>query len=523
MKLILAGVLAGVFLFGHLTSCGKPGGGGGSGGNGQIQIELEEGNDLCGIIVDDSKAPIEGVVVSDGFQCVVTDEKGVYQMKRHKDAAHVFFTVPAEYRIPLSGSKYPMFFAKINATSGKVFRRDFSLVKAQKESKFSLICIGDPQLRTTGQAIPHYYEEILPAIKKTIEESKNPSYILTLGDITHENPTLLGQFKTNMGSLNTPYYVTPGNHDKVRAAQEYITESFKDMFGPLYYSFDRGDVHIICLDNVVFPNITQNIVAVTDEQLEWLRQDLSYVDKSKMLVVFYHQPIRGSTEGNISELINMVKDYAEVHFMCGHTHYHKNIINSSARGGIFEHIHATANGGHTTVPYIHDDGVPSGYAVYEVSGPTMANWYYKGGPHKKEFQIRLHKGNDKCGGSGGYVSYSQINTSFDANTVIANVFNADPEWEVRLFENGKDMGVMTRISATNDMWSIGYRVGIMGSNYETLSKVSCDHLYWKQRSGSGVADADIKVVATDRFGNAYEQTMFTAQDDFSQAIAPTYE
>lgn len=501
------------------VSCGKPTED--NTGKGPVEIELEEGNDLCGLIVDQAGAPIPEVVVSDGFQCVATDDKGVYQMKRSAAATHVFFTIPAEYKIPLSSSKYPQFYAKINATAGKVFRRDFSLEKSGKEKEFRLICIGDPQTGNEKQ-MQRYREEIVTAVRNTISKSDVPCYVLAMGDITAETPSLLSQFKNGMGLLNAPYFVTIGNHDKVVTGQEYTTDKFIDAFGPLNYSFDRGDVHFICLDNVIFSNTTDYSGGLSDAQIEWVRQDLSYVDKSKMVIVYYHMPIRGGT-GNYTELIGLVEDYAEVHFMCGHTHYNENYINSAQRGGIYEHIHAAACGAwwHSS---INGDGTPNGYAVYDVENAGITNWYYKGAAHDEGFQIRMHKGSDACGGPNGYYRYSDINGSFDANTVIANVFNADSrDWSVRLYEDGQDKGEMTWLgnSGINDKWSVGYHVGVVGrpaSSYTTI----CKHLYWKQRSGPSVPDADIKVVATDPFGNVYEQTLFTAQDDFSQAKTPVY-
>ena len=41
--------------------------------------------------------------MSDGFSCVATDANGVYQMPRHADAFHVFYRIPADREIPMSG------------------------------------------------------------------------------------------------------------------------------------------------------------------------------------------------------------------------------------------------------------------------------------------------------------------------------------------------------------------------------------------------------------------------------------
>jgi hypothetical protein len=43
-------------------------------------IEPLPGMDLYGSIIDDAGNPVTGVVVSDGYQCVLTDAKGIYQI-----------------------------------------------------------------------------------------------------------------------------------------------------------------------------------------------------------------------------------------------------------------------------------------------------------------------------------------------------------------------------------------------------------------------------------------------------------
>ena len=53
-------------------------------------VKPDAGVDLYGTILDNAGAPVAGVVVSDGYQCVATDARGVYQMKRHAKARMVY-------------------------------------------------------------------------------------------------------------------------------------------------------------------------------------------------------------------------------------------------------------------------------------------------------------------------------------------------------------------------------------------------------------------------------------------------
>jgi len=62
---------------------------------------------------------------------------------------------------------------------------------------------------------------------------------------------------------------------------------WENVWGPRYYSFNRGNVHYIALDNVAND---LSSVSFSDEQVKWLQQDLSYVPKDKMIVISYHIP-----------------------------------------------------------------------------------------------------------------------------------------------------------------------------------------------------------------------------------------
>ena len=84
--------------------------------------------------------------------------------------------------------------------------------------------------------------------------------------------------------------------------------------------------------------------------------------------------------------------------------------------------------------------------------------------------------------------------------MIANVWNADPEWRVTLCENGVETKAMT----------LG-----RGDNY----KSPCKHMYVAEPNDVRAA---LKVVAVDRWGNRYEQSEFTAPDDFTDARSPVY-
>lgn len=222
---------------------------------------------------------------------------------------------------------------------------------------------------------------------------------------------------------------------------------------------------------------------------------MSYVSKDKMVILYFHIPLRASTGiANKDEILQLLDGFAEVHLMSGHTHYNENYIHTSPIE-TYEHVHATACGAwwRSTV---NGDGTPNGYAIYNISGATITNWYYKPTMLNKNFQIRLHKGDKVFGGSYGYFSFNQ-----GENTIVANVWNSDKDWKIEAYENGVKVADLTQLPITlND--ALGYHLGVLNrdpDNYTT----KCKHLYLHSMIDP---NASLEIRVTDRFGNVYTQT-----------------
>lgn len=220
--------------------------------------------------------------------------------------------------------------------------------------------------------------------------------------------------------------------------------------------------------------------------------------------------------------------------MSGHTHYMRN--EPTLSGGIYEHVHAAVCG---TWWYskVNGDGCPNGYGVYDIDGNTIKNWYYKGvntGMNDRDYQIRLYRGNLKCGGTHEYIQLQHGD-----GVLLANVFNADKSWTVKVYEDNVYAGTMTLIpnkkdtpaagtsesnptkpstSSSQDWWAIGYHIGVVGrghvggtrANYLTNSF----HMYKYTLKNKNAA---IRVEATDRFGRTYSQSVITGNYDYSTA------
>ena len=173
--------------------------------------------DVTGTIRTTDGTPIAGIVVTDGHTVMTTDAEGKYAFNRHEEAAYVYYSLPAEYRVPLRQG-HPCFYKKL--TDDKVY--DFVLQPlkgGKKENKFRLVMVADPQCQNLRH-VYRFHSETAPDLKKTAKKTKTPCYAISLGDIVYsEGPRnanyLMPMIKEEMRAENIgmPMFQTIGNHD----------------------------------------------------------------------------------------------------------------------------------------------------------------------------------------------------------------------------------------------------------------------------------------------------------------------
>ena len=96
-----------------------------------------------------------------------------------------------------------------------------------------------------------------------------------------------GKFFDAISALNIqdiPVAFTTGNHD-IRGSRRNV-EIFEEYFGATYYSFNRGNAHIVILDS----EIPGEEGTIRGEQWEWLVNDLNDCD-ADVIFVALHRPL----------------------------------------------------------------------------------------------------------------------------------------------------------------------------------------------------------------------------------------
>ena len=486
-----------------------------TGGNGtEHPAEKPEDCDTYGYIHDTEGNPVTGITVSDGYTCTQTDNAGMFKFYRNSGADFISYSIPSGYEVNTGSKGIPDFYSRLDNSN---YRYDFTIRKLSKpENSFKLIAIGDPQITESAHAA-RFKKEAAADIKEYSSSSEGTEYGIILGDFVGNKWNLYNNIfgavkKEQTGIIS---FACIGNHDHEYPSDndKEAKKKYESYFGPTDYSINRGDVHIVVLDNIIHGCKESAIydAGLTKEQFEWLKQDLSFVPKDKLVILCVHIPFRNGSEsggGNVnkdkyySEVLELLSEYQNAAILSAHTHSNINYIHKINGKEIFEHITGTTCGAwwNSTVC---TEGTPIGYGIYSIQGNRMKEWIYKSVRHNEDFQIRLYRGTDIfTGGGNGKRQFSKSNTG----QIVANIWNWDEDWKVEVFEDGVLSGEMTKYKDT-DAWTIAYHIDIAGMG--SSAKKNTDHMFYYTLKNP---DAKIKVKATDRFGNTYEQETFTDPD-----------
>ena len=538
---------------------------------------------VSGYVKDTNGNPISGVAVSDGFSVVATNERGYYSMDVTRDSRYIYISLPAEYEVPINELGQPCFYLPYPSGTNQY---NFTLkpLAGGKEKKFALFTFADPQVSKSA-SLNRLNTEAIPEIFAHSQELKAQgilSYGITLGDIiSNGDSTNSGAFRDDMrdafaaSKTGMPVFQVMGNHDNTyfNSSQPLFADErsstfelkaqreHEDMFGPVNYSFNRGDVHIIGMRDIVYRyNNTSGSYATgfLPEQVEWLKQDLKLVPKDKMVVLCVHIQLFNGTSNHTQEVLSLLDQYKEAHVLSGHIHrqqlYEHTTISSSSHK-VYEH-NTNAVCGSWWVANISGDGTPNGYNVFVGEGNTFSDWYYMGfnkGMNTRSHQMRLYRGNAITGGeiegSNSYNVKGYYAFNFADNVLLANVYNADSKWKIEVYEDDKYSGTMTKLADTapsysalvgnctisnprrakdgvvtgSDFYAAGLHLGILGRWSSSKNAPSngayntCWHMYQYTLKNK---NAKIKVVAIDRFGNKYTETVITEGTDYTLVKKP---
>ena len=506
------------------------------------------GFEVKGKVVYDDGQPAVGLKISDGFLVTVTDAKGEYKFTTAGyPVKYIYISYPSDARIAAEANGTLDFYQKYYSNK-QVY--DFTLKRQPVEQKFAIFALADPQAhyQARGTQIKadtdRFATETVSAVNAQISEQKIPCYGISLGDITYSegnrNSTpSMEIMKEHMAKINMPMFNVFGNHDftyykendaisasAVNPSVNLLAQrSFEQVFGPINYSFDRGNIHFVCMKNVHFNSTTKwdgkdYICGFTDAEYNWLKQDLENTPKTMKVVLCVHIPISTNTsKPKVQQVQNLLAQFNDSMIFSGHTHYQQTVYDGDR---LYEQIH-TAVCGQWWWSNISGDGCPNGYTVYHFDNTRISDSYFIGVNKEmdsRNYQMRMYRGDITTGGK--YARFKMpYNYDGTYTYYMINVFNGDPKWTVKVYEDGVYAGNATLLTATGesfasvsagttydlpfgtnkDWWAIGYHIGVCNRGTSSTSYYTMNHHMWCWASMK--PSAEISVVAIDPYGNTY--------------------
>ena len=453
---------------GFLVGCGK-----------RMYSGTETKNAFRGRVLAAGKG-VADVVISDGYSVVKTAADGSYQLPVNSLSQHVFVSVPSGYGFP-HDKHLARHYKTVSGTDHNEMNFELERLPVNDDNH-QFIIWADPQVKNEKD-VAKMMNQSVPDVQKYLATLQSDTLIhgICVGDIVWDNHDLFGSYNKAVELCGVPFFQAIGNHDMDyrMGGDETSDATFKQHYGPTYYSFNRGKVHYVVLDDVWYLGKDREYKGyIAPHQLEWLKKDLSFVPTESLVVLCAHIPVH-SVE-NKQALYDILAPY-KVHIMTGHTHHNNNYIN----GNVYEHVHGTVCGAWWMGP-VCEDGTPPGYAIYEVKG-TELSWFYKSTGQEKDFQVTTQIFSDENGNQ----------------KVQANVWNWDHQWKVEWWADDTYQGQLKNVKDFDPLAVALYKGDQLPKGGRTfIEPIKTEHVFPVTNLPSGAKQ--IKIVATDAFGNKYQ-------------------
>ncbi len=300
---------------------------------------------------------VAGVSVSNGCDVVLTNSDGFYEIGLSPGQI-LFVSQPAGYVAPVDENNLPLFFYShypegtptavagtsvewlwpvIEPTGPLPASIDFPLRRlSSEEVRFTAHAFADPQARS------ELGEDMLreDLVNTLLGNPYGAAFSITVGDIVFDNLGLYDRHKEMMGLVGIPQWNLPGNHDMNLESPDaqYANETYKKHFGPIYYSFNYGNVHVVALNNVEYAGAGQRTANngtyrgfISDDQMFWLERDLANVSNDKLILIATHISLiaeasdgdpshdaTGPGTDNFDQLVRLLLPYNNVYGIAGH-------------------------------------------------------------------------------------------------------------------------------------------------------------------------------------------------------------
>ena len=516
-----------------------------------IDFKPNAGTTVYGI-VSSAGVGVENVVVSDGAEVTVTNEKGIYQLKSAKKWGYVFISVPSGYEVPSVGV-LPQFHRALKNSADVVERADFKLEKVDGQDSYKIFMLGDMHLANRTGDLGQFAQFTSDLTDYMTRHKGEKMYALTLGDMTwdlywYSNSYYFPQYLNTINSQikNLQIFHTMGNHDNdFQTRSDYdAAVKYVDQICPTYYSFNIGKVHYVVMDDIDCSSYdgteSRNYVkSLSAEQLDWLAKDLSHVAKTTPVVVAMHaQVFYPTTSGfkidhdqvNTLRLFDILDGYT-VRFVTGHTHKLFNVTPDApiVDGHNFREYNSGSvcaswwwSGNLTPGIHIGTDGTPGGYGIWDVTG-TDFQCLYKSTGWPEEYQFRSYDLNNvhfsmadvplmpsdiSASVKNAYMQYVNAYPQNNDNEVLINIWNWNSDWTLSVVDENRKTLPYTEVWAYDPLHIAALSVKrFNNAGLKSTPSFITDKFTHFFKVKADDADTDLVITVKDEFGNEWTENM----------------
>lgn len=407
-------------------------------------------------LMDKVEKPLPGVCISNGQEVVKTGNDGKWKLPYGDDTG--FFVIkPAGYMTPVTADQIPQHYymhkpngspalevAGVAPTGPLPKAINFGLWPQREEKNFKALIFGDTQARGL--------KEVNYVTHDVVEECIGTEAVLgiSLGDIVADDPNLFKEINESISKIGIPWYNVFGNHDFNRGATDdhFTDETYERFYGPSTYAFEYGQVAFISLKNVYFDAAGKYKSHFTEQQLTFVKNYLSLVPESKLVVLVMHAPI--VTCDNRRAMFEILEKRPHTLSVAGHTHTMAHVFADEKLGwnGPKPHHHfinATVCGSwwcgikdETGIPHATmNDGGPNGYSVISFDGNSYSI-QFKPARRPADYQMNIYLPDD--------ISQAGLDTT----SILVNVFAGSSRSKIEMSLNGQPFSAALEYSPMRD-------------------------------------------------------------------------
>ena len=306
-------------------------------------------------------------------------------------------------------------------------------------------------------------------------------------------------------------------------------KKYRSLQGPTCFSYNIGGVHYVSLDNVITTDTGGTTDkdsrgywrGITETDMNWLKKDLSFVDRETPIVVSMHIPLfnwrsqvangdQQSVNSTLEEIIAPFTPFEKVIFITAHTHQCYNTVdydvddfsvtewNNGAVCGNF--WGSTFNGLNLCT-----EGTPGGYRILSVDNGKITSSVYKGTTKKNGYVFRTYdrnKMNLSNESIAGYTTGGVLGED-NNNWVYIRIWDYKPTWKIVVKEGKKELQCM-KFESYDPLYLL------MLTETKTKTAPSRTANMFKVQASSATSELTISI--TDDYGNVYTETMKRPKD-----------